>query len=89
MQRVMFLDVNAALRGGLRKGRWFSLPEKKHMVRSVRFGNHACVLSDTMQILPLSDIAPVAARAGSWRLGVRKVWDLLSQRPRYWQTLLQ
>lgn len=91
MNRVIYLDVNRALRGGTNKPQWFQLPEKKLMVNSVRFGNHAYVLGGTMQILPVGDTTPVESvpAAVSWRLGARKVLDLLSDRSRYLLTFLQ
>jgi len=91
MNRVIFLDVNRAIDGGTRKTQWFQLPEKKLMVNSVRFGNHACVLGGTMQILPVGDSTPVDSMspAMSWRLGARKVLGLLSARSRYLLTFLQ
>lgn len=91
MNRVIFLDVNRALRVGARKPRWFHLPEKKFMVNSVRFGNHACYFGETMQILPVGDTPSVesAPAAVSWRLGARKVMSLLSDRSRYLLTFLQ
>ena len=91
MNRVTFLDVNRAIRGGASKPQWFQLPEKKLVVNSVRFGNHACVFGGTMQILPVGDTTPVEAvpAAISWRLGVRKVLNLLSDRSRYLLTFLQ
>ncbi|MBU4199087.1 MAG: hypothetical protein KKE37_05600 [Verrucomicrobia bacterium] len=91
MNRVTFLDVNRAICGGASKPRWFQLPKKKLMVNSVRFGNHAYVLDGTMQILPVGDTAPVESSPAeiSWRLGARKVLNLLSDRSRYLLTFLQ
>lgn len=61
MSMTCFLEVNGSLRSG-RKEKWFQLPETGLAARSVRFGNHALVVSafprsagDTMQILPLGD----------------------------------
>ena len=91
MNRTVFLDVNGVIRGGNRKSQWFQLPEKKLTVNSVRFGKHACVFGRTMQILPLGDTTPIksASPAISWRLGARKVLNLLSDRSRYLLTFLQ
>ncbi len=91
MNRTIFLDVNGVIRGGNRKSQWFQLPEKKLTVNSVRFGKHACVFGRTMQILPLGDTTPVESMspAISWRLGARRVLNLLSDRSRYLLTFLQ
>jgi len=49
-----FLEVNGSLRGS-RHDKWFQLPATGLSTRSLRFGNHALVVNDTMQILPLGD----------------------------------
>ena len=54
MSITCFLEVNGSLRGG-RKEKWFQLPATGLAARSLRFGNHALVVKDTMQILPLGD----------------------------------
>ena len=54
MSMTCFLEVNGSLRIG-RKEKWFQLPAKGLAARSLRFGNHALVVNDTMQILPLGD----------------------------------
>ena len=54
MSITCFLEVNGSLRGG-RKEKWFQLPATGLAARSLRFGNHALVVNDTMQILPLGD----------------------------------
>jgi len=54
MSMTCFLEVNGSLRGS-RKEKWFQLPATGLAARSLRFGNHALVLNDTMQILPLGD----------------------------------
>ncbi len=92
MNRALFLDVNGAVRGGARQTRRFQLPDKKLMLNSMRFGNHAYVLGRTMQMLPLGNEAcPVesASTAAAWQLGARKVLDMLSPRRLYLLTLLQ
>lgn len=92
MNRVLFLEVNGAVRGGAGKDRRFTLPERSAMLRSIRFGNHAYAAGRTTQLLPLgSDVRPTepAAPAGGWRSGARKVLDLLSPRRLYLLTLLQ
>lgn len=92
MKRAVFLEVNGAVSGVARDDRWFRLPDKKMMLNSVRFGNHAYSLGRTMQMLPLGDEARAVEpepSAGSWRLGARKVLDLLSNRRLYFLTLLQ
>ena len=54
MSMTRFLEVNGSLRSG-RKEKWFQLPVAGLTARSLRFGNHALVVNDTMQILPLGD----------------------------------
>ena len=54
MSMTCFLEVNGSLRGS-RKEKWFQLPARGLAARSLRFGNHALVVNDTMQILPLGD----------------------------------
>jgi len=54
MSITCFLEVNGSLRSG-RKEKWFQLPATGLVARSLRFGNHALVVNDTMQILPLGD----------------------------------
>ena len=54
MSITCFLEVNGSLRSG-RKEKWFQLPATGLTARSLRFGNHALVVNDTMQILPLGD----------------------------------
>jgi hypothetical protein len=55
MSITSYLEVNGSLRGGDKDTRWFQLPGKRYSASSVRFGNHALVLDETMQILPLGD----------------------------------
>ena len=54
MSMTCFLEVNGSLRGS-RKEKWFQLPATGMAARSLRFGNHALVVNDTMQILPIGD----------------------------------
>jgi len=92
MNRALFLDVNGAVRGGARQSRRFQLPDKKQMLNSIRFGNHAYVLGRTMQIVPVGNEArPVesSSTAVTWQISARKVLDLLSPRRLYLLTLLQ
>ena len=54
MSMTCFLEMNGSLRSG-RKEKWFQLPVTGLVARSLRFGNHALVVNETMQILPLGD----------------------------------
>lgn len=69
MSMTCFLEVNGSLRSG-RKEQWFRLPKTGLATRSLRFGNHALVVNDTMQILPLGDwrrLAPEPENRGEPR----------------------
>ncbi len=92
MNRALFLDVNGAVRGGPRQGRWFELPDAQPALNSFRFGHHAYAAGRTMQLLPVGGGKTVAREpeaSGTWRAGVRRVRSLLSSRHYGWLTLLQ
>ena len=56
MNNEIFSNSNYMVCGDENRRQWFTLPEKRMVSHSVRFGDHECLLDkETIQIMPVKD----------------------------------